>query len=296
MTQDVLSFAALICFALAALAAVAGFRIASLRHNGPQFVLVGAGLLLKTASIGLGCVTKPTHFFNSPSEVFGLFAWALAFSYLIALAVCAVRSLGALVLPLVVALLAVSMFFDKQGVNPGVPTGRLFAIHIIFAFLGYGLFLTACGASVLYLEQARLLKRKVFGVFFWDLPSLERLERLQTVCAWLGLAIFVVALGTGAVMAARAGIPFWLNPKTLAALMTVVVFAALLVGRATRWLHPRAAAQFVLAGAGLVLLTFALSHPLAPPAAKEAPAGSTSGLNGHAEREAGRAGWLQRRS
>ena len=73
----------------------------------------------------------------------------------------------------------------------------MLALHILAAFLGYGLFLTACGASILYLEQTKLLKRKVFGALFRDLPSLERLERLELVCAWMGLGIFALALAAG---------------------------------------------------------------------------------------------------
>ncbi|MCY3019869.1 MAG: hypothetical protein NTW87_12680, partial [Planctomycetota bacterium] len=139
------------------MAAIAGFWVEALRSSVFQFVLAGAGLLLKTASIGVGCILSETHFFNSPSDICGLLAWALSFSYLVALAVCAVRSLGALALPLVCILLGLSHFFDKHGVYPGFPAGRLLAVHILSAFLGYGLFLTACGASLLYLEQARLL-------------------------------------------------------------------------------------------------------------------------------------------
>jgi ABC-type uncharacterized transport system permease subunit len=215
----------------------------------------------------VGCATSPTHFFNSPSEICGLLAWALSFSYLVALAVCAVRSLGALVLPLVSIMLALSHLFDKQGVDPGVPAGPLLALHILAAFLGYGLFITACGASILYLEQTRLLKRKIFGMLFRDLPSLERLERLELVCAWLGLAIFVVALGAGGTMAHNLKRQYWHDPKTLAALGTCVVFGVLALGRSLRWLHGRMAALFVLGGAALVLITFAVSHPLGRPAA-----------------------------
>lgn len=281
MTQELLSFAALACFGLGAAAAIAGFRVELLRSAMLQFLLAGAGLALKTVSIGVGCATSPTHFFNSPAEICGLLAWALSFSYLVALAVCAVRSLGALVLPLVTLTLALSHVFNRQGVDPGVPAGPLLALHILAAFLGYGLFLTACGASVLYLEQTRLLKRKVFGMLFRDLPSLERLERLELVCAWLGLAIFAAALAAGAVMAHNTGREYWHDPKTLAAAATCLVFAALAVGRTARWLHGRAAALFVLGGAALVVLTFVVSHPLGRPAPQVAPgAASAAGSGG----------------
>ncbi len=139
---------------------------------------------------------------------------------------------------------------------------QTFATHIICAFLGYGLFLTASGASVLYLAQNRLLKRKTFGIVFQDLPSLEKLERLEIVCSRLGLLIFTIALYAGASIATMLKVPFWFELKFLAAQVTWLVFFVLVAGRAMRWINGRTAAKCVLAGASLVLITFALGHPL----------------------------------
>jgi len=270
MTPQFLSLAALVCFALGAAAAVAGFRLESLRSSVWQFIAVGLGMVLKTAAIGMSCAQNASHSFNSTSEMLGLLAWALGFSYLVALAASAARSLGALILPLVLILMTLSvMLAEPIGMTP-VPPHRLLAVHILSAFLGYGLFLTACGASVLYLEQASLLKRKVFGVLFKDLPSLERLERLEILCAGLGMIVFTVAIATGAVMANYFNKPFWLEPKILATEITWLIFGVLLIGRGIRWLSGTAAAKFMLVGAGLVLLTFALTHPFGRPAAQTA--------------------------
>ena len=266
VTPEMLSLGAMFCFGLGAAAAISGFKIESLRNNSYQFFAAGLGILLQTAAIGLACSKNSQHFFSSYSEMCALLAWALAFSYLIALAVSLARSLGALILPLIVSLLALSHLLNKDGINPGVPAGIVLAVHILSAFLGYGLFLTACGASVLYLEQSRLLKRKAFGVLFKELPSLEKLERIEILCSWLGLATFTVAIGTGAVLASQYGTQFWFEPKIMAAQVTWLIFGALIFGRAFRWLTGRAAAKFVLAGALLVLFTFILSHPLGKPA------------------------------
>src|SRR6185295_5432600 len=108
MTPELVSIGALICFALGAAVAIAGFRVEALRKNSYQFVLVGLGVFLKTASIGMHCARTDSHFFNTPSEVYGLLAWALSCSFLVALAASAARSLGALILPLVTVLLALS--------------------------------------------------------------------------------------------------------------------------------------------------------------------------------------------
>ena len=266
MTPETLSILALIAFAFGAAAAIAGFRYEAWRNNAIQLTAVGLGMAFKTAAIGVGCVAADTHFFNSSSEIYGLLAWALGFSLLVALAVSAARSLSAVILPLVVILLTVALLSSRESQPTGIPPGRLFSVHLLTAFLGYGLFLTACGASVLYLEQASLLKRKIFGAIFKDLPSLERLERLELICAWLGLTAFTIAIATGAVLNNSAGKAFWTEPKYLSSLVTWTIFGALAVGRAAHWLNGRSAARFVLAGATLVLVTLALSHRFERPA------------------------------
>ena len=260
MTPEELTIFALISFGFGALAAIAGFRYATWRNAGIQLGAVGLGMAFKTAAIGLGCINTDTHFFNSHSEIYGMLAWALGFSLLIALAISAARSLSAIVLPMVVVLLVLAQLASRQPQPTGIPPGRLFALHIVTAFLGYGLFLTACGASVLYLEQASMLKRKIFGALFKDLPSLERLEHLEMICAWLGLVAFTIAIVTGAMQASSMQKAFWTEPKYLSTLLTWLIFGSLVIGRAARWLSGRAAAKFVLAGATLVLVTLALSH------------------------------------
>jgi len=267
MSVETLSLLSLACFAFGAVAAIMAFRVEALRSSLLQFGAAGFGMLFKTAAIGMACNESRTHFFNSPSEMVGLLAWSLGFSYLVALLIAAARSLGALIMPLVTVLGVVALFVSKESVGIDIPAQRLFAIHVLSAFLGYGLFLTACGASLLYLEQARLLKRKMFGLIFRDLPSLERLERLEMVCSWLGLVIFSVAMVTGAIMASESGRPFWLELKFLSAQVTWLVFLVMVIGRALRRLSGRTAAKCVLAGAALVLITLALGHPFGRPQA-----------------------------
>jgi ABC-type uncharacterized transport system permease subunit len=257
-----LTTAALVCFVAGMFGAFAGFRIEWFRASTFQFITVGAGMVFKTAAIGMACSQNQSHFFNSPSEMAGLLGWALGFSYLIGLAISAVRSLGALTLPPLVVLVSLSLLFTKDPSRQmDVGGTRLLVVHILAAFLGYGMFMTACGASILYLEQARLLKRKTFGILFRDLPSLERLERLGTITVWLGFIVFTIALGTGERMAKAMNKPFWLEPKVLSTQVTWLVFGLLVAGRALRRLNGRRAAQCVLAGACLVLLTFLLNHP-----------------------------------
>jgi len=272
--QEFLAIGALACFTLGALAAIAGFRYAAFKRPDWQYFFAGLGALLKTASIGVACKSSTSHFFNSASDIYGLMAWALALCYLLALFVSGARSLGALAMPVVAGLMGLSLVSDSAQTQMSTPPG-LFSTHIICAFLGYGMFLTACGASVLYLEQNRLLKRKTFGALFQDLPSLERIERIEIMCSRLGLLIFTIALGTGVQMAAKSSGTNWMDWKIVSTFVTWLVFFALVTGRSLRWINGRTAAKCVLAGAALVILTFALGHPRE----KQTTAGSGSRFN-----------------
>jgi ABC-type uncharacterized transport system permease subunit len=261
MLEESLSLAALICFACGAVVAIAGFWIKALRKQAYPFLCAALGLFFKTSAIGVSCHFQRTPFFNSSSEIASLFAWALAFCYLFSLIVSTSRSLGVLMLPFITVLLAAAQLLSHQSQNPGVPSNGLLAVHILSAFLGYSLFLTACGASLLYLEEVHILRRKIFGLLFGDLPSLERLDRLASLCIWAGEAIFTVTLCTGAILSHETHKSFWQDYKILATDVTWLLFALLAAGRALHWLNGRRAALFTLAGALLVLATFALSHP-----------------------------------
>jgi ABC-type uncharacterized transport system permease subunit len=257
--------------------ALGSLRLEALRRSGWQLLSVGLGVLSHTVGIGFYCAHNPTHYFTSWSENFLILSWALGAGYLLVLATWQMRALGIGLLPLVGMLLFVSQFSPNQG--PGI-TGDaeshpLFAVHVMIAFLGYGLYLTGCAASLVYLQQGRLLKRKLFSSVFRALPSLDELEKTETLCIWTGLILFTVALVTGAILVPRAIQPgarsLLLEPKILATAATWMVYLVLAVGRASGRLAGRSTAKVVLVGAVLVILTFLLSHPYREPQPSAAP-------------------------
>lgn len=252
-------------YAAGAGVALGGLRWNSLREGPWQHLAVIAAVPFQTIGIGVHCANSSTHFFTSPAETLWLFSWALGIGYLALLVGLGMRSLGALILPITAALLAASHFTTQPGQPPAAAAAShpLLPVHIMSAFLGYGLFLTACAASVLYLEEHRLLKRKMFGVLFRSLPSLQKLDRAAVLCTWAGFALFTLAVGTGAFLAKHygGGETWYLEPKILATQATWLVFLVLLIGRLSGRLIGRASAKTVLFGAVLVVATFLLSHP-----------------------------------
>lgn len=273
MSPFTLSVVALVFYAAAAGVALGGLRSERLRRGPWLHLGVVLGVALHSASIGLFCANSETHFFTSLSESLWLLSWALCTAYLVLLAGWAVRSVGAAILPLASVLLALSFLLSgpETGPAPANEAAELpvFAVHILSAFLGYALFLLACAASIFYLQAHRLLKRKSFGALFGGLPSLEKLERAATHCAWMGLALFTIAVGTGATMARQTMQEQWyLEPKIWASWATWAVFFVLVLGRLTGRLAGRATAKVILLGAVLVLVTLLIGHPFreeAPP-------------------------------
>lgn len=256
---------AALAYALGGGVAIAAFRVESLRAGPWQHLAAIAAVVLQTIGIGFHCANSSSHFFTGIAENLWLLSWALGLGYAGMLVGWNMRSLGALILPLNAVLLAVSRFTTQTGTPPTAEAAAhpLLPVHILSAFLGYGLFLIACAASVLYLEEHRLLKRKLFGVLFRGLPSLQKLERASMVCTWVGFALFTVAVGTGAFLAKHygGGERWYLEPKILATQATWLVFLILLIGRLSGRLVGRASAKTILVGALLVVTTFLLAHP-----------------------------------
>jgi ABC-type uncharacterized transport system permease subunit len=231
----------------------------------PQLALAVLGVLFQMIGLGVHCATSETHYFTSPMEVLWLLAWSVGVNYVIILAAWRIVGLGALVLPLNVAILAASLLAQFPGQAPvsGVDRHPLYAPHVLLAFLGYGFFLSACAISILYLRAEWLLKHKLFGTVLQGMPSLERLERTASRCIWAGFAFFTVALAQGGYLAHTFNVASWfLHPKMLAAEITWLVFLILIVGRLSKRMLGRLAAQTVLVGAAVVALTIVLKHPL----------------------------------
>lgn len=280
---------AALAYGAGAVAAIAGLRSEALRKGPWQHLAVLLALAFHTTGIGFHCAQSSSHFFSSTAENLWLISWTVGIGFFALLAGLGMRTIGALILPAITAMLLMARFSLLPGAPPAGPAAHhpLLPVHIVSAFLGYGLFLTACAASILYLESHRLLKRKIFGVLFRSLPSLQKLEQATTICSWTGFAVFTVALGSGEYLAhhALSEAAWYLEPKILLTQATWLVFLVLVVGRLSGRLSGRAAARMVLLGAALVACTFLITHPFredAPPAAPEPPLAHAAGAGGEA--------------
>jgi cytochrome c-type biogenesis protein CcsB len=109
----------------------------------------------------------------------------------------------------------------------------------------------------MYLIQENQIKKKNWGQFFYRLPPLQALDNLNYFSLRAGFFLLTTGIITGSIWAEYAWGSYWnWDPKETWALITWLIYAALLHGRLTLGWRGRRAAFFSLIGFGMVLFTF----------------------------------------
>jgi len=130
-------------------------------------------------------------------------------------------------------------------------------LHVLFSFLGNGMFAIACGIGVVYLVQLKFLKNKKLSGLFFKLPSLETLDNLNYICLSIGFPLLSLGIITGSIWASQAWGSYWSwDPKETWSLITWFIYAALLHGRINARWRGKKSAIFSIIGFGVVLFTF----------------------------------------
>ena len=134
--------------------------------------------------------------------------------------------------------------------------------HIVTVLIAYGAFTFAAVLSAMYLYLEKQLKKKKLGVF--DLPALDRLERVEGRFVVSGFVLLTVSLALG-ILTQRAtgalGVGWLKNAQILTALVTWVFCGGLVLGRAFSLLAGRRQIFATLIVFVLVLVTY-LGAPL----------------------------------
>jgi ABC-type transport system involved in cytochrome c biogenesis permease subunit len=166
-----------------------------------------------------------------------------------------VRQLGAIVLPLVVAMCAYIWLLpaDLREVNaliPALQNRPLMTVHVSMAILAYATFAVAFAAAVLFLIANR-----------WHvawLPSADLLDDLGYRAVTIGFPAMSLVLILGSVWAYRAWGTYWQwDPKETAALFTWLIYGVYLHTRSLRgWRGNRSAVILLVAFAAVVFTYF----------------------------------------
>lgn len=194
-------------------------------------------------------------------------AMVLALGSVIAATLGHANTVGLVLLPVVVLLMGAAVAI---GVVPASDALRFqgvwFALHVLFAILGYAGLTVAFGAGLMYLLQFRELKTKHFGAIFRFFPPLATLERLGRSGLMLGFSFHTLALLIGWAWVERFGIVMaGGNAKLAWAGLSWLVFIAALVagtgggrrGRRGAW---ASVLGFLLVVAAYLLIRVQASH------------------------------------
>src|SRR5215470_132839 len=198
--------------------------------------------------------TVPYHDLQGSMSLFG---WLLAVTYLCLEIYHRQRTVGAFVLPIILAFFFSAYLVPDHPNPPSTPHGAVFALHVTLSILAYAAFALSCVLSLMYLGEERVLKIRRLGDVVWRLPPLELLERMSHTSVLVGL--ITIAVGTALGFVAVDRLPqqqTYFDPKYLVTLLVLVLYAVYFqLARSAAWRGARASKLCVFNFA-LVILSF----------------------------------------
>jgi cytochrome c-type biogenesis protein CcsB len=225
----------------------------------PQLATSLSWLMLAALTVSLICrwiAVEHPPYANMYEYTIAL-GWGSALTYVIFERWYGQRAIGAIVLPGVAALFAVSLLFFPEEVTPLIPAlqaNRILGIHVGMMMASYSALSVSFGAAVLYLVQDG--KRR-----FARLPSGALLEEIAHKSVLIGFPMLALGIALGAWWANSAWGRYWAwDPKETSALVTWLIYAGYLHARGLRgWRGKRSAMVLVLGYAGVLFTYFAVN-------------------------------------
>jgi ABC-type uncharacterized transport system permease subunit len=201
-----------------------------------------------------GTHTVPYHDLEGSMSLFG---WLLAVTYLCLEIYHRQRTVGAFVLPIILAFFFSSFLVPDHPSPPSATQGVVFALHVTLSILAYAAFALSCVLSLMYLAEQRFLRIRKLGDMVWRLPPLELLERMSRTSVLLGLVTITAGTGLGYLAVDRQpGQPAFFDPKYLITLLVLILYMAYFrLARTTAWRGARASMLCVF-NFVLVVLSF----------------------------------------
>jgi HemX protein len=183
--------------------------------------------------------TVPYHDLQGSMSLFG---WLLAVTYLCLEIYHRQRTVGAFVVPVILAFFFAAYAVPGHAGSPAIAKGVVFALHVTLSILAYAAFALSCVLSLMYLAEERLLRARKMGDVVWRLPSLEVLERMSHSSVLLGLVTIAVGTGLGFLAVDRQTGQFWFyDPKYIVTLVVLLLYLAYFrLARTTAWRGARA--------------------------------------------------------
>jgi cytochrome c-type biogenesis protein CcsB len=249
---------ALICYA----AASAGFIVDRAERGSKWGSYAALALMagavfhaLDLAALGIRAGNIPVSNF---AQSLSFLAWLTALIGFVLIVRLRMDVIGAYVAPAVTvaALISCDLTHTSHIVLPHSLQSVWLPIHVTLALLGYALFVLAAAVSFIYLACESRLKSKRLAPG-GNLPSLEKLDRVNYRLLGWGFLMLSLAIISGAIWAdARSG-KFWSwEPVESWSLVIWILYAALLESRITVGWRGRRAAALTIVVFGVLLGSF----------------------------------------
>jgi len=260
------------CFGLSYLLALL-LELAAMRWSRPRLRILG--LVFGT----LGLLTHSLYLASkhpTPAKPYGALlsvAWVLAIFYLYGALHYTRRAWAIFVLPIVLGLVGLAFVVVRQSAPPS-ESELMFGMsgdHIWGAVHGVLLLLASVGvcvgfiASIMYLIQARRLRKKLNPLGGMRLLNLERLEQMNRQAVNLAFPLLTLGLLLGAVLLEQYHnlANQWFSPKVLGTFGLWLVFLVLLYLRYAVHVPARRLAWFTILAFSLMVLVLVAAHPFA---------------------------------
>jgi len=235
------------CYGLSLLGYV-GFLATARRNIGRSAtLLLLAGIVFHYLALSERSRLAHTVPYDDLYGSLSLFAWLLSVTYLGLEVFHRDRSVGAFVLPFVLAVFAIA-HSSPVAIAAQLPArGPLLALHITLNVVGYAAFALSFVLSLIYLAQNRLLRSHRLGSIVWRFPALETLERMSRSSVVIGLISLSVGIALGFVWANRILGRYWNgDPKEIISFVILAAYGGYLwLGRTKAWRGARASALCV---------------------------------------------------
>jgi ABC-type uncharacterized transport system permease subunit len=229
-------------------------------------IFLGLGLVAHYFALlerSRGLHTVPYHDLYGSMSLFG---WLLALTYLGLEFLHRQRSVGAFVLPFILAFFLASHLAPADRLSPTVAHGPIFAFHVTLSILAYAAFALSFVLSLIFLVENRLLRNRQLSELVWRLPPLELLERMSRSSVLVGLISIAVGTVLGFIWVDRLTGQYWYyDPKYVITLLVLLLYAAYLqLSRTTAWRGARASRlcifNFVIVVLSFTVVNLYLSH------------------------------------
>ena len=214
-------------------------------------ILVVNAFVFLTLSLALRSVESGHGPFSNMYEFSLAFSWGALVIYLYFEVKYHLRSLGLLVMPVTLGMLAYATTVPDR-IDPLVPAlqnNLLLTIHVATAVIAYGAFAFGFASAVLYIVQKD-------NRFRW-LPRRSVLDEMGYRSVIVGFPMMALVIILGAVWAQIAWGTYWSwDPKETASLVTWLLYGGYLHARVIRgWRGDRSAALLIL-GFGATMFTY----------------------------------------